>query len=92
MSSDYKELKRMIEKQGELLEDNTRTLNKLKRYQTMAFFSSLLWYALLIGLPFAMYYYVLAPVIEAYGFHANLRELPGYGQFEAFFGKMGEGE
>lgn len=92
MPPDYTELKRIIEKQGQLLEENNRMLRKLKRYQTMAFFSSLLWYALLIGLPFAMYYYVLGPYIEAFGFHANLKELPGYGQFESFFGKTGEGE
>ena len=91
MPPDYTELKRIIEKQGQILEDNNRMLHKLKRYHAMAFFFSLLWYGLLIGLPFALYYYVLGPYVEALGFHANLSDIPGYSQFESFFGSR-EGE
>ncbi len=86
MPPDYTELKRLVEKQGALLEENNRMIRKLRRYQTAAFFFSLLWYGLLIGLPFALYYYVLGPYAEAFGFHADMQNIPGYGQFEAFFG------
>lgn len=86
MPPDYTELKRLIEKQGAMIEENNRMIHKLKRYHTVSLLFTLMWYALLIGLPFALYYYILGPYAEALGFHANLREIPGYGQFEAFFG------
>lgn len=91
--ADLDDLKRNIERQGVLLEENNRMLRRLGRYQAATFLLTMIWYALLIGLPFALYYYVIGPYIEAFGFSAaNLRDLPGYGQFESFFGLRASGQ
>ena len=87
MPPDLNELRRTIREQGALLEENNRLIRKVSHYQKATFIFSTIWYAILIGAPFAIYYYVLGPYFEALGFNAdNFRELPGYGQFEAFFG------
>lgn len=44
------------------------------------------WYVLLIGLPFALYFYILEPYFEALGssyetFSAGMQEIPGWKQF-----------
>lgn len=97
MPPDLNDIKKTIDKQNILLEENNKMLHKLRRYQTATFFFTMLWYALLIGLPFALYFYVVGPYFQALGFsdgdYSNsLRELPGYRQFEAFFGQQSEGE
>ena len=79
-----------MDKQNAMIEENTRLLHQLRRYQATTFWMTMLWYALLIGLPFAVYYYVLGPYIQALGFGSDsfsgLRDMPGYQQFERFFG------
>ncbi len=93
MPPDINDLKQTLKKQGELLEENNRMLQRLGRYQKATFFFAMIWYALLVGLPFALYYYVIGPYVEALGFDmANLREYPGYSQFESFFGLRSGGE
>lgn len=81
----------MLKRQEDLLEENNRILHKLRRYQVMTFVFTMAWYALLVGLPFALYYYVLGPYFEALGFSdggygAMWQEFPIYEQFQAMFG------
>jgi|SRR5690606_23598720 len=98
MPPDYTEVKRAIDKHNVLLEENNRMLQQLRRYQATTFWMTMLWYALLIGLPFAVYYYIIGPYIQALGFSdgqfsaESLRELPGFRQFEYFFGLREDGE
>lgn len=95
MSPELIEIKRALEHQSALLEENNNLLRKLHRRQTATLVFSIIWYALLVGLPFALYYYVLGPYLDALGFtdgsaYEGLREFPGYQQFESFFGLEGE--
>ncbi len=66
-----------VEKQNQVL------LKKLYRYSWVGFIFRLAWFALLIGLPFALYFYILEPYFELFGgsyeeFRAGVSELPGY--------------
>lgn len=92
MPPDLTEIKKSIEKQNALLEENNRMLQKLRRYHTFTFWMTMIWYALLVGLPFALYYYVLGPYVQALGFSDGQftsemwQEIPGFKQAEYFFG------
>lgn len=96
MPPDLNDLKKSIDKQNTLLEENNRMLHKLKRYHTVTFWMTMLWYALLIGLPFAVYYYIIGPYIQALGFSdgqfsaESWQDIPGFRQFEHFFGMSEE--
>ncbi len=97
MPPDLSDLKKAVEKQNVLLEENNKMLHKLRRYQTTTFWLTMIWYALLVGLPFAVYYYIIGPYVQALGFSsgefsAGIKGIPGYSQFEYFFGLNGEGE
>ena len=81
-SSNSSEIKEILTRQNELLRDNNRLLHRLYRYEVINFWSKLIWIALLIGMPFALYYYVLEPYFSAFGssyatFNAGVQELPG---------------
>lgn len=81
-SSNSPEIKEILTRQNELLRDNNRLLHRLYRYEVINFWSKLIWIALLIGMPFALYYYVLEPYFSAFGssyatFNAGVQELPG---------------
>ena len=85
----HTELKRQLEKNSELLEENNRLLRKIHRNGLLTFWMRMLWYILLIGLPFALYFYVLEPYFTALGsnyevFKAGIQEIPGLKQFEMF--------
>ncbi|OGG41611.1 hypothetical protein A2837_00455 [Candidatus Kaiserbacteria bacterium RIFCSPHIGHO2_01_FULL_46_22] len=89
MQTDNSDLKRVLDRQNELLEDNNKILHKLHRYELINFWSKMVWFALLIGVPFALYYYVLEPYFEAFGssyetFNAGIQEIPGIKSFEEF--------
>lgn len=85
-NSTQTELKTSIDKNTELLEDNNRLLRKLHKYEVMGFWFRIVWYAILIGLPFALYFYVLEPYFTALGssyetFYVGMQEIPGFKQF-----------
>lgn len=89
MHTDNEDLKRILHRHSELLQDNNRILHKLHRYELINFWSKLIWVALLIGLPFAVYYYVLEPYFSAFGasyetFNTGMQEIPGIKFFEEF--------
>ena len=80
------ELKHLIETNSELLKENNRLLRKLYRNEIIGFWLRIVWYVLLIGLPFALYLYVLEPYFTALGssydtFSAGMQEIPGWKQF-----------
>ncbi len=82
----HTDLKKIIERNTELLEENNRLLHKLYRFEWYGFWFRIVWYALLIGLPFALYFYVLEPYFEAMGssyetFYVGMQEIPGFKQF-----------
>lgn len=83
--SSHKVLEEMIEKNSELLEENNRLLKKIHRNGLWAFWVRVAWYVVLIGLPFALYFYILEPYFTALGsnyevFRAGINEVPGLRQ------------
>jgi len=80
------EMKTAIDKNTILLEDNNKLLKKLHKYEVMGFWFRILWYGILIGMPFALYFYVLEPYFTAVGssyetFYVGMQEIPGFKQF-----------
>jgi len=79
-------MKTAIDKNTILLEDNNKLLKKLHKYEVMGFWFRILWYGILIGMPFALYFYVLEPYFTAVGssyetFYVGMQEIPGFKQF-----------
>ncbi len=65
-----------------LLKENNVLLKKLYRHSVIGFTFRIIWYAILIGLPFAVYFYVLEPYFNAFGanyetFRQGMAEIPG---------------
>ena len=65
-----------------LLKENNELLKKLHRYTMIGFSFKIVWYAILIGMPFAVYFYVLEPYFDAFGanyelFRQGMAEIPG---------------
>lgn len=82
----YTELKAAMERNSKLLEENNKILKKIHRNGLIGFWLRMVWYGLLIGLPFALYFYVLEPYFTALGssyetFQAGVQEIPGWKQF-----------
>ncbi len=81
---------RLLRENIELARENNRLLRKLWRSTVIDFWIKLLWYAVLIGLPFALYFYVLEPYYAAFGssyeqFRLGIQELPGIKSIELLF-------
>lgn len=80
--TEHEKLEEMMKKNAELLEENNKILRKMHRYGILSFWFRILWYAIIIGLPFALYFYVFEPYFAAFGssyenFIDGLNELPG---------------
>ncbi len=80
------EIKYLLEKNTELLKENNLLLKKLHRNAVWGFWFRIVWYLFLIGLPFALYFYILEPYFEALGssyevFSVGMQEIPGWKQF-----------
>lgn len=81
------ELKYLIEKNTEILKENNRILKKIYRNELIGIWVRVVWFVLLIGLPFALYFYILEPYFTAMGssydvFSAGMQEIPGWKQFQ----------
>lgn len=88
---DQEQIKELLEENGRLLADNNRILKLLYHYSIVGFVVKTISFAILIGLPFALYFYVLEPYFEAFGssyetFMIGINEIPGLKGFEQFFG------
>ena len=76
------EMQKLMEQNAALLRENNQLLKKIHRYGMMAFWVRAIWYVLLVGLPFALYFYILEPYFTALGsnyevFKAGIAEIPG---------------
>jgi uncharacterized membrane protein len=79
---EHKEMRELIEKNSKLIKENQRILKKLYHYTVAGIWLKVLWYIVLIGLPFALYFYVLEPYFHAFGtsfetFKEGINQLPG---------------
>ncbi len=75
----------MLENQR-LLKENHDLLEKINRRSIWSFWLKVIWFMILIGLPFVLYYYVIEPYFTSLGssfqtFQTGLQEVPGWKQF-----------
>lgn len=82
------EIRYILEQNTALLKENNMLLKKMRRNATIGLWFQITWYVVLIGLPFALYFYILEPYFEALGssyevFSAGMQEIPGWKQFSA---------
>lgn len=80
--NNHAEITKLIEENKQLLKENNRLLRKIHRNGVWGFWIRVAWYAVLIGLPFALYFYILEPYFTALGsdyevFKAGMQEIPG---------------
>lgn len=73
---------RILEENAELLKENNKLLKRLHRASIIGLVTRILWYAFLIGLPFAFYFFLLEPYLAMFGGSAEelkegLEQLPG---------------
>lgn len=85
-SYEHTQMKDLMERNAELLAENNKLLKKIHRNGLYSFYARVVWYVLLLGLPFALYFYVLEPYFTALGasydtFSAGIQEIPGWKQF-----------
>ncbi len=72
----------LIKENNELVKQNQEYIRKMYRNDMIGLTLRLVWYGLLIGLPFAVYFYVLEPYFNAFGsnyetFRQGMAEIPG---------------
>lgn len=81
-NSDHAEMLRLIQENNALIKENHVLLKKLYRNEMIGIAFRIVWFAILIGLPFAVYFYLLEPYFEAFGanyetFRLGMAEIPG---------------
>lgn len=79
--SKEKNIDTLINQNADLLKENNTLLKKIHRQAVITLWLRVLWYIVLIGLPFALFF-ILEPYFEALGsnyntFQAGIGEIPG---------------
>ncbi|MAQ59431.1 hypothetical protein CL638_01835 [bacterium] len=64
---EIEDIEEVLIKNQTLLEENNRLLKKINRSNMWAFWLRLLWIAIILGVPFIIYYYLLGPYFELFG-------------------------
>lgn len=54
----------LLEQNRILLEENNKMLHRMYRWSIMAFVARIVWYILIIGIPFVLYYFLFQPYIS----------------------------
>ena len=80
---DFPELKRLLEMNTKLLEENNRLVKRLYRWTVGEMLLRVVWYIILIGAPFLLYFYVLEPYMATVGdsyqqFMVGVGKIPGF--------------
>lgn len=86
---EHKKLEQLLERNANLVEENNKILRKLYRNSIISLAWKVIAFLLIIGIPFALYFYILQPYFQAFGsdfatFRAGVNELPGIKGFEQF--------
>jgi hypothetical protein len=98
LQTEQQQIKQLLMENKQLLSENNHLLTKLYRTQWWAFILKLVWFFMLIGAPFIVYYYIVEPYFTTLGssfevFETGLQEVPGWKQFyEAMGGDEVGGE
>ncbi len=91
----HAEMHRLLEENNALLKENHELLRKMYRNDMIGIGLRIVWYAVLIGLPFAVYFYLLEPYFEVFGanyetFRLGMAEIPGLKGLEQFLPSVSE--
>jgi hypothetical protein len=89
------EILNLLKKNTELVKENNVLLQRILRNDRIMLWVRIVWYAVLIGLPFALYFYILEPYFTAFGsnyelFRQGMAEIPGLKGLELFLPSIGE--
>ena len=84
--NEHDQMKELLLENQRLLAENNKLLKKLRRNAIVSFWLRIVWFLLIIGLPFVFYYYVVEPYFTSLGssfetFQEGLQEVPGWKQF-----------
>ena len=96
--SEREQMKALMAENKRLLTENNMLLHKMYRTAWWSFFFRILWFFVILGAPFLVYYYLMEPYFTSLGssfetFEAGLQEVPGWKQFyEAMGGESDGGE
>ncbi len=76
------EISELLKHNADLIAENNKLLKKIHRNAVWSFWTRVIWYVIIIGLPFALYFYILEPYFTALGssyktFSAGIQEIPG---------------
>ncbi len=63
--AEHAEMKQVLKRNTELLEENNRLLHKLHRNAVWGFWLRVLFYGIFLGLPFLLYFYFIAPYLAS---------------------------
>ena len=79
--SEHKEMERLMRQNSELIKENNALLKKIHRGNLIQLWTRILWYLIIIGAPFALYFLV-RDYFDALGadyeiFKAGMKEIPG---------------
>lgn len=81
---DVDDIEEMVLENKKLLSENNALLKKIHRSNTWAFWLRIVWIAIILGLPFITYYYIVSPYYESLGtaFKFFGVELPNINKFD----------
>ncbi len=90
----HSEILGILKENARLVKENNEMLHKMYRYDVITFWLRIVWYGVLIGLPFAVYFYFLEPYFEAFGsnyelFRQGMAEIPGLKGLETLLPAIG---
>lgn len=86
------ELKLLLEETLAVAKENRKMLRSIRRIGIFELILRLLWYAILVGMPFALYYYVIGPYFQSIGasygqFNQGVQNLPLMKVLGSIFGR-----
>ncbi len=92
---EHSEILRLLKENTEVVKQNNILLRKLHRWSVWGFVLRSLWYVIIIGFPFALYFYLVEPYFNALGanydvFRLGIAEIPGLKGLEHILPKVGE--
>lgn len=81
-TDEHNEMRELLRENNKLIKENNEILKKLYHHSIIGFSFRILWIAVLLGVPFALYFYILEPYLNMFGanyesFRQGLGSIPG---------------
>jgi hypothetical protein len=81
---EIEDIEEMVIENQRLLAENNKLLRKIQRANTWAFWLRAVWLAIILGAPFLIYYYIVAPYYQSLDsafqfFGVELPDIPTWG-------------